>query len=452
MLNRWLRSLSVRVWVTSVAALAVSLAVLAAVVAYAFNHFPEQMLGRHEQIENAVKIADGLKFDASGRPVSIRLPDKTAWLFEVVPAELKYRVLDAQGNVLLSSDSAEHDTPWSVADLETIAGGVQRVHIDGKPYDIMTLRVPHGNAVLYVQTAMSTRLLNAIISQKITPIQIIVPVTILVAMVTFGLTLTFTVYCVLRPLREASKAAASITPRNLKTRLSLSGIPSEISPLIRAFNDALGRLENGFSVQQQFLASAAHELQTPLTLIRGQIELQPDIEDKDLLLREIDMMARQVRQLLHLAEVSESQNFAFGNVNSLDVAQDVVAYLSRKADARQIKLELDSAGNGPSIWADRSALFILIKNILENAINVTPAYSTVSVLVDDVSVQIRDEGPGIKEEYLPFLFKRFWRAPDSRHDGAGLGLAICKEIALAHDWRLSVSRLRVGTCFVVRFC
>ncbi|MGF6297893.1 MULTISPECIES: sensor histidine kinase [Paraburkholderia] len=339
-----------------------------------------------------------------------------------------------------------------MADLETIAGGVQRVHIDDKPYDIMTLRVPHGNAVLYVQTAMSTRLLNAIINQKIAPIQIIVPVTILVAMVTFGLTLTFTVHCVLRPLREASKAAASITPRNLKTRLSLSGIPSEISPLIRAFNDALGRLENGFAVQQQFLASAAHELQTPLTLIRGQIELQPDIEDKDLLLREIDMMARQVRQLLHLAEVSESQNFAFGNVNSLDVAQDVVAYLSRKADARQIKLELDSAGNGPSIWADRSALFILIKNILENAINVTPAYSTVSVLVDDVSVQIRDEGPGIKEEYLPFLFKRFWRAPDSRHDGAGLGLAICKEIALAHDWRLSVSRLRVGTCFVVRFC
>ncbi|WP_246530397.1 MULTISPECIES: hypothetical protein [Paraburkholderia] len=96
---------------TSVAALAVSLAVLAAVVAYAFNHFPEQMLGRHEQIENAVKIATGVKFDASGRPVSIRLPDETAWLFEVMPAEFKYRVLDAQGNVLLSSDSAEHDTP-----------------------------------------------------------------------------------------------------------------------------------------------------------------------------------------------------------------------------------------------------------------------------------------------------------------------------------------------------
>jgi signal transduction histidine kinase len=69
--------------------------------------------------------------------------------------------------------------------------------------------------------------------------------------------------------------------------------------------------------------------------------------------------------------------------------------------------------------------------------------------VDNVSIQVRDEGPGIRQEYLPFLFKRFWRAPDAKHDGAGLGLAICKEIVLAHEWRLTVSRLLSGTSFTV---
>jgi signal transduction histidine kinase len=204
-------------------------------------------------------------------------------------------------------------------------------------------------------------------------------------------------------------------------------------------------------VQQQFLASAAHELQTPLTLIRGQIELQPEIENKDFLFREIDLMARQVRQLLHLAEVSESQNFNFTDVDRVAVAADVVDYLARKADKLQVKLHVDAPIAPATIWADRSALFILLKNIVENAINATPPSGFVMVMVDDKTIRIQDEGCGIKPEYLPFLFKRFWRAPDASHDGAGLGLAICREIALAHAWRLTVDRLRSGTQFTVWF-
>jgi signal transduction histidine kinase len=73
------------------------------------------------------------------------------------------------------------------------------------------------------------------------------------------------------------------------------------------------------------------------------------------------------------------------------------------------------------------------------------------VLVDDRTIRIQDEGSGVNPEYLPFLFERFWRAPDARHDGAGLGLAICREIALAHEWRLTVRRLTSGTQFIVWF-
>jgi signal transduction histidine kinase len=73
------------------------------------------------------------------------------------------------------------------------------------------------------------------------------------------------------------------------------------------------------------------------------------------------------------------------------------------------------------------------------------------VLIDDRTIRIQDEGSGVNPEYLPFLFARFWRAPDARHDGAGLGLAICREIALAHNWRLTVKNLISGTQFIVWF-
>jgi signal transduction histidine kinase len=149
--------------------------------------------------------------------------------------------------------------------------------------------------------------------------------------------------------------------------------------------------------------------------------------------------------------VSESQNFSFGEVDVVGVAQDVVAYLARKADRKAVRLRLDTPVGPASIWADRSALFILLKNIVENAINASPPNGSVLMVIDAGSIQVQDEGQGIRQEYLPYLFKRFWRAPDAKHDGAGLGLAICKEIATAHEWRLTVSSLVSGARFSVCF-
>ncbi|MGH8778037.1 sensor histidine kinase [Paraburkholderia sp.] len=451
MFNHWIRSLSAQLWVTSVAALAVSLTLLAVIVIHAFNHFPNRTLGGHEEMERASDVASGIDFDATGRPVSARLLGKAAWVFDALPADFQYRVLDEQGRTVLASANAREGAAWITGDLSEAVDKVVPTTIGSKPFQIMTIRVPHGHAVFYVQTITSARLMETLIGTKVQEIPAIVRTTLIITTIIFGLTLTLALHRLLKPLREASRAAALITPRNLATRLSLKGVPSEIKPLIRAFNEALRRLERGFAVQQQFLASAAHELQTPLTLMRGQIELQPDIEDKEALLREIDLMARQVRQLLHLAEVSESQNFTFGEVNSVDVAQDVVDYLERKADRNQVKLMLEVPVTPSPIWADRGALFILLKNLVENAINVSPPNSVVWLIVDDVSIEVRDEGPGIKQEHIPFLFKRYWRAPDATHDGAGLGLAICKEIAIAHEWKLTVGRLLSGTKFSVLF-
>ncbi|WP_343654140.1 HAMP domain-containing sensor histidine kinase [Paraburkholderia caribensis] len=448
MLNHWIRSLSVRLWLTTVVALATSLTLLAALVVYVLDHYPEQTLGRREQMENARNVVGGIKFNEADMPTSVRLPAREAWLFQVAPTELKYRVLDAQGDVLLASTEADKHGPW-LTDSSSAAGTIGHVVINGKRFSVATLQILRGQSVFFVQTAMSLRFVEALVSLKVKPIPNIVRVIFFVAIIIFGIALPFTIHRVLKPLRDASDAAMHITPRYLKTRLSANGVPSEIKPLINAFNDALGRLEDGYIVQQQFLAAAAHELQTPLTLIRGQIELQPEIKDKDLLFRQIDLMSRQVRQLLHLAEVSEEQNFSFGDVNSVEVAQDVVAYLAWKADSKQVTMHIQEHTTSSMIWADKSAMFILLKNIVENAINASPENGVVLLTIDKGSIEVCDEGNGIPQAHLPHLFERFWRAPGAKYEGAGLGLAICKEIALAHDWRLTVSSVAIGTRFIV---
>ena len=453
MLSYWIRSLSARLWLTSVAALMICVGAITAVIVYTFNHSPPEMFQRHADVRTAQLIANGLRFDSHGQPVAVELDEQSTWLFSVATNDLMYRVLDQRGHLLLTSGSAARGEPWGAGSENPVTGNQEyrKVFIGGRPFDLATREAQHAGTRFIIQVATSAALDKALLRLKVKPIAGIVAWTVAIATVVFGLTLTFTVHRLLRPLRLASRAAVSITPSSLTMRLSDKGLPSEIKPLITAFNGALSRLENGFMVQQTFLASAAHELQTPLTLIRGQIELQSGIENKESIYREIDLMARQVRQLLHLAEVSESQNFAFGDVDHVDVADDVVTYFARKASAENVLLELDAPVVPSLIKADRSALFILLKNLVENAINVTPAGGRVTVSVDEQSIKVSDEGCGIDADHLPFLFQRFWRAPDTGHDGAGLGLAICKEIAVAHEWRINVKRLPVGTAFSVMF-
>jgi signal transduction histidine kinase len=225
-------------------------------------------------------------------------------------------------------------------------------------------------------------------------------------------------------------------------------MPAEISPLVASFNQVLERLERGYRLQQEFLANAAHELKTPLTLIRAQIELPvDDTSTRDSLLSDVDYMTRQVQQLLLLAEASEANNYSFALVTMPSLVQEVVAYLRRMADTADVRVTVSDATGEVRWQADRGALFTLLKNLLENAIQHAPAKTAVSVEIESDTVIVRDRGPGVDAVQLPLLFERFWRAAHRRDHGAGLGLAICQEIALAHGWRLTAERAEPGLRF-----
>jgi len=227
-------------------------------------------------------------------------------------------------------------------------------------------------------------------------------------------------------------------------------VPTEIAPLVESFNRVLDRLEQGYRTQQAFLASAAHELKTPLALIRAQIELMEGGEDRRALLNDVQHMTRQVQQLLQLAETSERYNYHFTEVDVAEVAREAVAYLQRMADSGAVSLQ--APGHSVSVpWlADRSALFTLLKNLLENAIQHAPPGTSVRVAVGANALTVRDQGPGVSEVDRARMFTRFWRSAARRDHGAGLGLAICQEIAQAHGWTLSVHPAEPGLMLQVR--
>jgi two-component system, OmpR family, sensor histidine kinase QseC len=216
---------------------------------------------------------------------------------------------------------------------------------------------------------------------------------------------------------------------------------------VESFNRALERLEQGYRIQQEFLATAAHELKTPLALIRGQIELGVDEQNREVLLQDVSLMARQVQQLLHLAEASEPQNYEFTSVDAGHLVVDVMNFIERLAAHQRVKLQVTVERGTNLQRADRGALFTLLKNLLENAIQHSRAGGVVQLHVDSKQISVRDEGPGVAPEDLPKLFTRFWRSAERRDLGAGLGLSICREIATAHGWELRARRGEPGMIF-----
>jgi len=173
--------------------------------------------------------------------------------------------------------------------------------------------------------------------------------------------------------------------------------------------------------------------------------------DRATLLRDVDLMARQVHQLLHLAEVSEAQNYVYAPTDLLSVASEVMGHLGRLADRRQIALRVLSPPGEVLHKADRSAMFVLIKNLVENAIRHSPVGGVVTLELSANGLEVRDEGAGIAAADLPHLFARFWRGAGERVEGAGLGLAICREIASVHGWDLAARNAKPGAVFRLDF-
>lgn len=441
----WIRSLATQLLCTYTAALLLTISAVAGIMWLNSRHDPG--VSTQEQLRKMIPLVrERLQFDAAGALQNHQpLETEWSWVFRDFATDAKYRVLDPSGRVILSSNKEG----GALAPLDQSLDSFNST-ADGGTLLVRTERMIRGTQTYYVQVGATKRLssfvriLTATIRTSDT-LRLAIASVVLVTMAVY-----FTLRRVLRPLRETSVAASQIDARHLSRRLSTRRLPTEFLPVVTAFNLTLDRLEKGYIVQRAFLADAAHELKTPLSLIRAQIDMD-GTTNRQALLQDIDRMARQVNQLLHLAEASETQNYVFESVDLAALVEDVSDYLRRLAERHQVYVDIRRDSQTTTVDADRGALFMLLKNLVENAIQHSPAGGVVTVRITADQLVVSDDGPGIAPNEIPQLFKRFWRGPTRRNEGAGLGLSICSEIASAHDWKLSAQSVAHGAQFTLFF-
>jgi len=287
------------------------------------------------------------------------------------------------------------------------------------------------------------------------------PLTVLVA--AFGV--WWTTGKALKPLQDIADAAERIHAKALRTRIPNPPVHDEIGRLVSVLNSAFDRLERSFAQATRFSSDASHELKTPLTIMRGEIEsalsngsIDPQNEKLlEGLLQQTHRLSAIVENLLLLSRADA------GALNLRKVAVDFSGLCQELAADAEIlalrhKIIISSAiENEVQVLADEWYLRRLLLNLLDNAIKYNLYSGRVEIFLaksgDLASFRIANTGPEISEEHQTRIFERFYRTEDSRASevvGSGLGLSICREIVLAHQGQIWMERTRPGwTVFVV---
>ena len=252
-----------------------------------------------------------------------------------------------------------------------------------------------------------------------------------------------------------SRGGESLAP------LTVAGLPDEVAPLAASLNALLGRLRTSLDTQRAFVADAAHELRSPLTALKLQLELlrragsEADRDAARAALSEgIERASRLVEQLLALAR-SEPAASTAERVDLAEIARCAVAETVAFASTRGVEFEL--AAEAP-VWiaGDALSLGLLVRNLADNAARYSPTGSIVAVRIDaggdGATLQIDDAGPGIAEADRGRVFDRFYRRAHAEEAGSGLGLAIVKSVADAHGASVTLAQSPAsGLRVTVRF-
>ena len=269
----------------------------------------------------------------------------------------------------------------------------------------------------------------------------------------------------LQPLDSAAQDVAQRSAQSLEP-ITLEDVPKEIKPLVRSINDLMNRLAVALATQRRFLADAAHELRTPITALRLQLQLlQRSGNDAQreqavaALAAGIDRSQRLVEQLLQVARSDPDGEFTHREpVDLAELVRTTVSALSTKAEHQGLDLGAD-APETVMVQGDVSQLTVLLNNLVENALRYTPAGGVVDVAAgfhdERPLLRVVDNGPGIAESERDRVFDRFYRCEAAQSQagdgsGSGLGLSIVRTIAERHGAQVSLATPAAGHGLEVR--
>lgn len=411
-------------------------AIVMPLVLYWFLNSDVENLQRQAMRDNAEVLARYLVPGADGG-WSFELPPEIHDVYSEAYGRYLYAVLDDGGQVLFSS--RKDQAPVFSADnqaspvqlLETVRG--DRI-ISGA-----SIRKEIGGRIVWIQVAEDLAHRDVIIDDVVASFfqkvgWITVPILLLLLATDIAIFRR-----AVQPLLRVSDRAEHISPAQIDVRLPIDDIPREILPLVVAVNQALDRLEQGFRRQREFTADAAHELRTPLAILRTRIETLPDERATEAVRRDVEGMSRVVNQLLDAAELDTLVVDPAEKADLRQVCAEVAEFIAPLALARGKTIAV--SGVEDPVWVKGNAEMLrrAIRNLVENAINHTPKETTVEVVVGEQgTLSVLDEGEGVPLAKRELVFERFWRRDRRRADGAGLGLSIVKRIVEAHGGTITV--------------
>jgi len=254
-----------------------------------------------------------------------------------------------------------------------------------------------------------------------------------------------------KPIRALKKGAARIASGDLSYRAEVKS-GDEFGDLARSFNSMAASLDSSEQSRRRLFADIAHELRTPLSVIEGTVDAmldgvyEPNPDNLNSIREETEVLTRLVAELRDLTLAESGQlRLVVEPTNLAELVQRRVSQAGVIARGKNIALKTEIAENLPQIEVDGRRIEQVVANLLDNALNHTLSGGMVTISVspdkDGILTSVMDTGEGIPAEHLPYIFERFYRVDDARSrktGGAGLGLAIAKQMVELHGGRIWV--------------
>lgn len=277
-----------------------------------------------------------------------------------------------------------------------------------------------------------------------------------------GMCTYFVVNNALIPIVELNKNIKKINEDNLNSNLSIKGANDEIKELTISFNKMIAKLENAFASQKRFNSSVAHELKTPLAVIKTNIDVLKSsncksLEEYDKTLAIVEKSILKMNLIIEtLLDIIRQENAPLNEIVSIDeILEDIVDDLSIIANKKNIKLKLNSYNIKNKIKGNEIMLYRAFYNVIENSIKYNKINGSIDILcyqdLNTIEVKVIDTGSGIKEEDYDEIFKPFYRCEGINSyskNGVGLGLSLTQSVIKLHGGEIKVkSKLNEGTEF-----
>lgn len=414
-------------------------------------HYTSDSLSEGSLIAQAGEIARGMRLDDGA--LTVALSDDFKGSASEREGKFRYAVTDDNGAVVFASKWAPaaiasvtlfdsrhnlYQTRHNLPESMGFFGAVVDANVAGRHFTISVER--------------NSRHLETLIDTLLEEFFIHGAWVYMVLLVGLFLVSILTIRSVIRPVERLSHEAAGIGPHATDHRLSEIGVPREIVGFVRAVNLALERLDDGFQMQREFTAAAAHELRTPLAILRAHLDTIMDRSVAGELRRDVDAMTRIVAQLLRVARLDVMVVDPNDRCDLTEVAVNVAAQLIPTALATRKQIEVVGTEQPVYVAASADLVLYAVRNLVENAIAYSGNAPSIEIEVNpEGNLRVIDHGPGIAADMIDRVFDRFWRGQRSG-EGSGLGLYIVKRIMEVVGGHVAVTVTSGrGATFALRF-